>query len=122
VTLEAALQTAGGVVRRGGTFDRWDLEFRGGLLGAARLRMAVEEHGSGAQLVRLHAWPRCAPGAIVLTAVLAALAIAAAHDGSRSASFVLGAFAVLLGLWTASDCAAGMAGMLRAIGQAEQDG
>jgi len=36
----------------GGDFDIWDLEIRGGLLGSTRLRMAIEEHGEGKQLIR----------------------------------------------------------------------
>jgi len=36
----------------GGDFDNWDLKVRGGLLGSAQLRMAVEEHGAGKQLLR----------------------------------------------------------------------
>src|SRR5207302_8240147 len=38
-SIEAALQARGARVLRGGDCDRWELEVRGGLLGAARLRM-----------------------------------------------------------------------------------
>jgi O-antigen biosynthesis protein len=41
------------VVFRGGDWDRWDLELRGGLLGSVRVLMAVEEHGGGKQFIRL---------------------------------------------------------------------
>ena len=34
--IEASLRARGARVRRGGAYDRWDLEVRGGLLGAAR--------------------------------------------------------------------------------------
>ena len=53
-----ALRTAGRRVARGSAWDRWDLEVSGGLLGGARVRMAVEEHGAGRQLIRFNAWPR----------------------------------------------------------------
>ncbi len=56
--VEDALRSAGAAFLRGGDFDRWDLHVRGGLLGAARLRIAVEEHGGGRQLTRYLAWPR----------------------------------------------------------------
>jgi hypothetical protein len=76
---EASLRTDGQRVARGSEWDRWDLEVGGGLLGGARLRMAVEEHGSGRQLVRFRAWPRwstTAIGALTALALLAALAVA----------------------------------------------
>jgi O-antigen biosynthesis protein len=55
--LEAALRDYGAIVARGGNFDRWDLEVRGGVLGTVRLLMTIEEHGQGRQLVRLRLWP-----------------------------------------------------------------
>ncbi len=56
--IEQRLQDAGVVVKRGGDFDRWDLEVRGGLLGSARMLHAVEEHGSGRQMARFRVWPK----------------------------------------------------------------
>jgi hypothetical protein len=58
-SLETNLKQLRAVVMRGGDFDHWDLELRGGLLGCARVLMAVEEHGGGNQLVRFRAWPKC---------------------------------------------------------------
>ena len=55
----------GAVVRSGGDWDRWDLQVRGGLLGGAGLRMAVEEHGAGQQLVRVRSWPAPRTGALL---------------------------------------------------------
>jgi hypothetical protein len=75
--LEARLRAVPVRVRRGGAFDRWDLEIRAGLLGGGRLRMAIEEHGEGKQLVRIHSWPRPTAIAAGITAVFAAIAIAA---------------------------------------------
>ena len=53
----AAAQTAAWS-SHGGDFERWDLHVRGGMLGSMRLRVAVEEHGAGRQLVRIRSWPR----------------------------------------------------------------
>jgi len=50
--LEAALREHRVRVLRGGAFDTWDLEVRSGLLGVARARLVVEEHGQGRQLGR----------------------------------------------------------------------
>ena len=55
--LEQSLHQDGALVLRGGNFDRWDLEVRGGLLGSARLLMGIEEFGGGKQLVRYRVWP-----------------------------------------------------------------
>src|SRR5262249_9789076 len=57
--LEKKVREAGPVALRGGDFDRWDLEVPGGIFGSCRVRMAVEEHGSGRQLVRFRSWPCC---------------------------------------------------------------
>ena len=64
--IEDALRDEGSTVLRGGVFDRFDLEVRGGTSGAARLLVSIEEHGAGRQLIRTRIWPRwssagCAP-------------------------------------------------------------
>jgi hypothetical protein len=56
--VEGLMRRAGSSPIRGGRYDRWDLEVRGGWLGAARTLGTVEEHGRGRQLVRLKLWPR----------------------------------------------------------------
>jgi GT2 family glycosyltransferase len=99
----------GAVVRRGMDFDRWDLEIRGGVLAGARLLTAVEEHGAGRQLFRLRCWPRASPSAIVLTALLTGLAVAAGLDGSAVAAAVLGALALLLACRTVAEASAALA-------------
>jgi O-antigen biosynthesis protein len=55
--LEEEVRRSNAAVYRGGDYDRWDLEARVGALGSARLRMAVEEHGHGKQLLRFRLWP-----------------------------------------------------------------
>ena len=91
--LEAALRAAGFVVARGGDWDRWDLEVRGGLLGRARLLMAVEEHGHGKQLWRFRVSSRYSVVAAATIVALAGLAAAAALDGAPAAALALGATA-----------------------------
>ena len=84
------LGTSGAVTLAGGDYDGWDLEVRGGLFGRARLRVAIEEHGSGKQLLRWHAWPRVSIGWIVVCLSIVALAAGAAYDGAWVAASVLG--------------------------------
>jgi len=101
---EAALRAGGVCVQRGGAYDRWDLELRGGLLGAARLLLATEEQGGGSQLVRLRAWPRGAAAGQIAAAVLLLLALAAGASGAWAAAGVLGLAAALLAGTTAYEC------------------
>ena len=75
--VEDDLSRDGAVVRRGGDFDRWDFEVRGGLFGCARVLMGIEDHGGGKQLVRFQSWPRFSPLPIVVVFTFAALAIGA---------------------------------------------
>jgi len=112
---EAALRSRGFIVARGGPTDPWDLEVRGGVLGSLRGRFALEEHGAGKQLVRLHTRlrsPRLARGA---TALCAALALGAALGGAVVAASVLALGAALLVLRTQADQAHAGAGWRAAV-------
>jgi GT2 family glycosyltransferase len=80
--IEQALVKDEAVVVRGGDFDDWDLEVRGGLTGSVRARIAVEEHGSGNQMVRLRVWPRCSVNAALLTLLLILICDASALVGA----------------------------------------
>jgi membrane protein implicated in regulation of membrane protease activity len=124
---EKTLRKSGTVVIRGGDFDRWDLDLRGGLLGGARILTAVEEHGHGSQLVRFRLWPRPALGAMLSSVFLAAMAIGAAFGGAPHAATLLGLVLVLVLGVTANDCAyaTGSArravdGLANAVGRAEE--
>jgi hypothetical protein len=87
---------SGAVVLTGGDFDRWDLEARGGMLGSARLRLAIEEHGAGRQLLRLRSWPRLSSLGLLLTTLLGVLTVAAAGDGAWAAAITLAGLQLLL--------------------------
>jgi hypothetical protein len=90
------LTRKGAVLVVGGECDRWDIETRGGTLGAARLFMTVEEHGAGKQLFRFRLWPRFSKGGVVGTILLTALAVGAALDGYWLAYNVLALVTLLL--------------------------
>ena len=75
---ERELQSRGVETRRGSAFDRWDVEVDSGMLAAVRLRLGVEEHGHGHQLVRARWWPRLsglAAGLVISCAGLNAVAL-----------------------------------------------
>src|SRR5207249_2783334 len=87
--VEERLQALGSRVRRGGDWDPWDLEVTCGAFGAARVIMAIEDHGAGNQLVRIRWWPNVSATALVLTATTGTLSVAAGFDGARSAAAIL---------------------------------
>jgi GT2 family glycosyltransferase len=89
-SIESRLRRERAVVVRGGPYDRWDLEVREGW-GAVRLRMCVEDHGEGRQLVRIRLWPwsHAARLGWTLAAGASAFAAAAALDGAWLAAGVL---------------------------------
>jgi hypothetical protein len=103
---ERRLDELGARVRRGGPFDRWDLEIRGGLFGSVRMLEAVEEHGQGKQLVWVRSWPTLVSVALPMLAGLLALAgLAVVFDSPVAAAILTGAV-VLLGSSAFFDCAA----------------
>jgi hypothetical protein len=118
--LETAMRTCGGVVVHGGEYERWDLEVQGGLLGAARMLMAVEDHGAGTQFVRFRSWPRFSRVAVVLTLVFALLSAEAVEDQAWSAAAILGTITVLLTLRTLYEYSGAAAVILRALKSAEE--
>jgi hypothetical protein len=108
--VEQQLVSSAGTVVRGGDFDRWDLELQGGMFGGARMLMAVEELGGGAQLVRYRSWPvvRLVPALLPLAAV--AVAVVAAVDGAvvGAALAICVALALALLLFVESGAACGV--------------
>ncbi len=95
-SLERELMSMGAVVRRGGPYDRWDLQVRDGARGVVRLRMCVEDHGGGRQLLRFRVWPWVRTGNLIwwLSVGPTALALLAAADGAQLAAALLGAVGV----------------------------
>jgi GT2 family glycosyltransferase len=115
--LESALRREGGLVRRGGNYDRWDLEIRWGAFGCARALMAVEEHGGGSQLARIRTWPSLAGRGPLLVLGAGSLALGAAVDGAWMASLALGAIALFFAARTLADLATAGSAMRKAVDQ-----
>jgi GT2 family glycosyltransferase len=113
--IEARLRERGGGVLQGSDWDRWDLQARGGILGVARLRMAVEEHGGGRQMLRFRLWPKFSRIGIGLTLSLGALAVGAGLAGAWIALAVLGTVAVVLAVTSVKDCSIAMGMLLATI-------
>jgi hypothetical protein len=117
--VESALKRLGGVVRRGGDFDNWDLEIRSGLLGSARLRMVAEEHGQGRQLVRWRVLPKCSEIGLVVLCTLIAISVGAGSARAWTACATLTMMGLLLGLSVLQECEAATALALRTIQESE---
>ena len=112
-SFEADLRKAGVYVRRGGDYDRWDLEVRAGLLGVARLLMAVEDHGAGNQFVRVRLWPKCSLLELLPIVLFVSLSVAAALDNAWVASAILGLLGFFLTIYTLRGCGSAVAAVLR---------
>jgi len=114
-SLEATLLSQGASPTRGGNYDHWDLEVPGGVLGSARMSVAVEHHGDGRQLLRIRSWPRCSTGGIAVSLLFAGLSFGAAYDRSWAACAALTGAAVLLVSCALQECAAATAAFLTAV-------
>jgi len=113
------LRSRGACTRRGGDFDRWDLELRAGILGLVRMDLVVEEHGQGKQLVRFRAWPRCSGVGLALIVALAFVSLVDAGVAAFQGMLICGVPASLLALRSIQECAAGMAAVKSALSQME---
>ena len=113
--IEQALHRVGAKPSRGGPFDRWDLEIRGGMLGSVRSLMAIEEHGGGRQLIRLCCRPTFNRPALAATALLAVMTGVAFIMTSTAAVVLLTVLTVLVAGRMVGDCAAAMAAYLDAV-------
>jgi GT2 family glycosyltransferase len=112
--VEAEIARERAIPRRGGDFDRFDLELRGGVFGCMRLGLGVEDHARGRQYLRFRLWPRSFRG-LFAAAIPALLAVAAAWDGATLAAACLAAYAALFATFAVSECGAAQGRMLRAL-------
>jgi GT2 family glycosyltransferase len=118
--LAAAVRRTGLAVRSGSAYDRWDLEVAAGMLGAARVLLAVEAHGAGSQYVRLRITPRSSRVAATIALALLALAAVAAADGAWIAAAVMGIMSAGTLGWCALECAAASAVTLGCFAAVEE--
>lgn len=91
-----SLQTAKVPAMPGGDFDAWDLQVQGGLLGRARLLLAIEEHGAGRQLLRIRIFHSPTLQVNLLALTLALISLAAALDTAWITSGILACLILLL--------------------------
>lgn len=109
VSIEEMLHSQGAVVRRGGDYDRYDLEIRGGLFGSVRTRMAIEEHGGGKQFIRFRSWPKVSLSLLLLTLLFGVLSALAAISQEWWVFIILSVAAALPLIRAFGDCASATA-------------
>ncbi|KAA9332320.1 glycosyltransferase [Hymenobacter busanensis] len=63
--------------RRGGTFDRWDLQASCSFFSGARAIMAIEEHGGGRMMIKFKSWSVLSQSAYVIIGLLLGLSVLA---------------------------------------------
>jgi O-antigen biosynthesis protein len=118
--LEAVLKSRRISVCRGGPFDDWDLEVRGGVFGSARTRLGVEEYPGGRQYLRFRTWPKFCKAAVAVAALPAAMVVVAVVGHASWAAAMLGVLAALLVFRALGDCSAATACLLSALKHYEQ--
>ncbi len=114
--LERLLRAEHACVLCGDAHDGWDLEVRGGILGAARLLVGVEDHPGGKQLMRLRWWPKVPRRGPILALGLGVLTFAAVQAHAWLPAVLLGLAALLPLLHIVEQCMAAMATLQRAVG------
>jgi GT2 family glycosyltransferase len=111
----ARLKAIGASTSAGPGDKRWDLNCRGGLFAAARVRVAVEEHSGSRQLVRARFWPRLSVPGAGLTLGFVGLAVGSGLSDAAIVAAILGLVAGLLAARTVYEAAAAMASLRHAF-------
>jgi glycosyltransferase involved in cell wall biosynthesis len=93
---EKALKDLKVGAKRGGDFDKWDLQVKNGLFTAGRCLLVIEEHGGGKQYLKLRCWLRYSTNGILLFCLLAALVVGSALDSEWIVSLITGTGLLLM--------------------------
>lgn len=115
----AAVETALRALRtrysRGDEFARWDIEVKGGVFGTTRLLMAVEEHGSGNQYVRIRLRPHIRKSGWLTPTAVALLASLAGIQGHWNLVLLFGSLALIFAARTVEHCGRSLKAALSAV-------
>lgn len=116
-SLQDGLSECGAVVHRGGEYDRWDLAIRTSLLGGARLRLAIEEHGAGKQMLRLRVWPYASRSILTGMTLCGLLAALAFVDAVPWVGALLGVAALYVAFTVLWHCGCGVGTTVPLVGK-----
>ena len=114
-SLDSMLRSSGAVVRRGGEFDNWDLEIRGGLFGGVRVFAVSENYGRGKNMIRLRSRPWFSISGAGTTLLLLIACLGAGLDRSFYAAAMLGALSIAFGMITFRSGAVAVGAIHRAL-------
>jgi GT2 family glycosyltransferase len=117
--IERSLRRDRCAVRRGGGYDRWDLQVDGGSLGFARLRSCAEDHGHGRQFLRVEIRPHFTAWAWACVVAGPMLTTWASLDGALLVAALLGATTVAVALRAAWESGSSAAALAEASTEAE---
>ncbi|HET9433570.1 MAG TPA: hypothetical protein VFO37_07420, partial [Chitinophagaceae bacterium] len=82
-------------VRRGGNYDKWDLQVSCGFFSSVRGLLTIEEHGSGKQLLRFNCHTHYSKTGMVLSGLFTVLAVIAIMASSYVAGSIMGFIALI---------------------------
>lgn len=105
--VESSIQRRGFLDCRGGVFDRWDLQVRGGLFGKARIFLAMENHGAH-QMIRIKIFPRMSALTKLGMLLCSFFTIVAYFMDAKAAGLVLLSCIFIVSLLSLVDCAIAM--------------
>ncbi len=83
-------------VKRGGDFDRWDLETGCGLFACSRGLLTIEEHGGGKQYLKFRCWSDISRIAVFLSSFFAVLTLVAVASEAFIVSIIFGIISLLV--------------------------
>jgi glycosyltransferase involved in cell wall biosynthesis len=83
-------------VKRGGEFDRWDIQVRNGLFSITQALLTIEEHGSGKQMLKLKIWRNPSKTWLSTMLVLLGICTFAAIDHALGIAAIFGTAALLI--------------------------
>jgi hypothetical protein len=115
LSLESVLRSDGAIVRRGGDYDNWDLEIRGGLFGGVRACTVSENYGRGKYMLRLRSRPWFSISGAGTTLLLMIACFGALVDRSVYAAGILGALSFMFGAVTFRSGAVAVGAIHRAL-------
>ncbi|HEX8522603.1 MAG TPA: glycosyltransferase [Tepidisphaeraceae bacterium] len=117
--IESKLNGMNIVTSRGGDYDDWDLKVLGGPLGAVRLKMTIEEHGCGKQMIRLQVRPTATQASVSALFLLGGLGSAIVIPGMHGC-IVFALVALLLAGVAIQEMATAMGAVCRVIGKKQR--
>ncbi|MDH3227439.1 MAG: glycosyltransferase [Thermoleophilia bacterium] len=118
--LESAIRKVNAPLLRGGQFDHWDMEVRGGLFGRARVLMAIEDHGGNKQYARFRLRPRIKLRTTLFIGLLLLLGLRASVDQAWTVTGIFWGLAFFVMFRAVREVGGAMAVIRDAVGTLEE--